>query len=84
MLWTYLNDNIIKLFNNILISPNTNPSFVHFPIPGNDDASKSVECILRIFSKAVAEGLEERSNEIDQKSLEKKTKAKKISEESKK
>ena len=63
---------------------NTNPSFVHFPIPGNDDASKSVECLLRIFSKAVAEGLEERSNEIDQKSLEKKTKAKKISEESKK
>lgn len=63
---------------------NTNPSFVNFPIPGNDDASKSIECIMKIIHEAVSEGLEERSNEMDKKAVEKKDKAKKISEESKK
>jgi small subunit ribosomal protein S2 len=63
---------------------NTNPLFVNFPIPGNDDASKSIQCIMKIIHEAIAEGLEERSNEMDKKAVEKKDKAKKISEESKK
>ena len=39
---------------------NTNPNLVSFPIPSNDDASKSIQCILSIVKAAIAEGLEER------------------------
>jgi small subunit ribosomal protein S2 len=59
---------------------NTNPNEVSFPIPSNDDASKSIDCILSIVSKAVSEGLEERASEQDKKADEKKEKAKKIAE----
>ena len=59
---------------------NTNPSQVSFPIPANDDASKSIECILSIVSKAIAEGLEERNADQDKKAVEKKEKAKQIAE----
>jgi len=63
---------------------NTNPNNVNFPIPGNDDASKSIAYIVDIVYKAIAEGLEERSEEQNKKALEKQKKAKKISEEAKK
>ena len=63
---------------------NTNPNNVNFPIPGNDDASKSIAYIVDIVSKAIAEGLEERAEEQNKKALEKQKKAKKISEEAKK
>jgi small subunit ribosomal protein S2 len=59
---------------------NTNPSQVNFPIPGNDDATKSIKYILSIVTKAIAEGLEERNTEQDKKAEEKKEKAKKIAE----
>ena len=39
---------------------NTDPTKVSFPIPSNDDASKSIVCILNVISNAIAEGLEER------------------------
>jgi small subunit ribosomal protein S2 len=57
---------------------NTNPSQVSFPIPANDDASKSIECILSIISKAITEGLAERDADQDKKAEEKKEKAKQI------
>ena len=60
---------------------NTNPNLVHFPIPANDDASKSIEAILTIVKDAISEGLEERDTEQEAKAVEKKEKAKKISEE---
>ena len=60
---------------------NTNPELIHFPIPANDDAAKSIECIISIVKKAITEGLEERDKEQEVKALEKKEKAKKISEE---
>ena len=63
---------------------NTNPNNVNFPIPGNDDASKSIAYIVDIVSKAIAEGLEERAEAQNKKALEKQKKAKKISEEAKK
>jgi len=59
---------------------NTNPSQVSFPIPANDDAAKSIECILSIVSKAIAEGLAEREADQDKKADEKKAKAKQIAE----
>ena len=63
---------------------NTNPAHVHYPIPGNDDASKSITYIVDVVSKAVSEGLEERAEDQNMKALEKQKKAKKISEEAKK
>ena len=59
---------------------NTNPSQVSFPIPANDDAAKSIECILSIVSKAIAEGLAEREVNQDKKADDKKAKAKQIAE----
>ena len=67
-----------------LTDTNTNPANVHFPIPGNDDASKSIAYIVDVISKAVAEGLNERAEDQNMKALEKQKKAKKISEEAKK
>lgn len=63
---------------------NTNPSLVNYPIPGNDDASKAISHIVDVVSKAISEGLSERSEEQDKKVLEKQKKAKKIAEEAKK
>ena len=63
---------------------NTNPSLVNYPIPGNDDASKSISHIVEVVSQAISEGLSERSEEQDKKALEKQKKAKKIAEEAKK
>ena len=34
-----------------MVDTNTNPSLIDFPIPANDDASKSIECILNIIAK---------------------------------
>ena len=59
---------------------NTNPNLVSFPIPSNDDASKSIQCILSIVKAAIAEGLEERGADQEAKAVEKKEKAKKITE----
>jgi small subunit ribosomal protein S2 len=67
-----------------LTDTNTNPAHVHYPIPGNDDASKSIAYIVDVVSKAVAEGLEERAEDQNMKAMEKQKKAKKISEEAKK
>ena len=63
---------------------NTNPTLVNYPIPGNDDASKSISHIVEVVSQAISEGLSERSDEQDKKALEKQKKAKKIAEEAKK
>jgi small subunit ribosomal protein S2 len=60
---------------------NTNPNLVSFPIPSNDDASKSIQCIMSIVKTAIAEGLEERGVDQEAKAVEKKEKAKKITEE---
>ena len=50
---------------------NTDPQKVDFPIPANDDASKSIELITKIMVKAVEEGLMERKLDRDKKALEK-------------
>jgi small subunit ribosomal protein S2 len=44
---------------------NTDPKKVDFPIPANDDASKSIELITRIMTKAIEEGLVERKLDRD-------------------
>ncbi|ARS37462.1 30S ribosomal protein S2 [Pontibacter actiniarum] len=49
---------------------NSNPELVDFPIPANDDASKSVALIVSIVGKAIEEGLSERK--VDKEETERK------------
>lgn len=39
---------------------NTDPSTIDFPIPANDDATKSISLIMEVMIKAIEEGLSER------------------------
>ena len=41
------------------------PTTIDYVIPANDDAAKSIECIMNILCAAIAEGLEERKLEKD-------------------
>ena len=45
-----------------MVDTNSNPKFVDFPIPANDDATKSITIILDQICSAINEGLEERKN----------------------
>ena len=46
-----------------MVDTNSNPNEVDFPIPANDDASKSISLIIDLMAKAIEEGLEERKLE---------------------
>jgi len=48
-----------------IVDTNSDPSPIDFPIPGNDDASKSISLILDKITDAIKEGLEERKLEKD-------------------
>ena len=62
-----------------MVDTNSDPNLIEFPIPANDDATKSIECIVEIVTNAIAEGLEEKNKAAEQKAMEnaKKLKAKK-------
>jgi small subunit ribosomal protein S2 len=45
-----------------MVDTNSNPKFVDFPIPANDDATKSITIILDQICASIKEGLEERKN----------------------
>lgn len=47
-----------------MVDTNSDPNFVDFPIPANDDSSKSIEIITRYMVEAIKEGLEERNAEV--------------------
>ncbi|AIZ64684.1 30S ribosomal protein S2 [Hymenobacter sp. DG25B] len=49
---------------------NSNPELVDFPIPANDDASKSIQLIVSVMGKAMEEGLSERK--VDKEEADKK------------
>lgn len=44
---------------------NSNPNTVDFPIPANDDASKSISLVIDVVCEAIQEGLSERKVEKD-------------------
>ena len=48
-----------------IVDTNSNPKLVDFPIPGNDDATKSISIIMDAICGAVKEGLTERKNAKD-------------------
>ncbi|MFO7756522.1 MAG: 30S ribosomal protein S2 [Bacteroidales bacterium] len=51
-----------------MVDTNSDPNDVDFPIPANDDASKSISLIVDIMCKAVEEGLNERKTEKEKES----------------
>lgn len=55
-----------------IVDTNSDPTKVDFAIPANDDASKSIDLIVRIMVKAVEEGIIERKLDRDKKAAEEK------------
>ncbi|MGD0340135.1 MAG: 30S ribosomal protein S2 [Bacteroidales bacterium] len=48
-----------------MVDTNSDPSDIDFPIPANDDASKSISLIVNVLCQAIEEGLNERKLEKD-------------------
>jgi small subunit ribosomal protein S2 len=48
-----------------IVDTNANPNDVDYPIPANDDASKSIQVIVKIMIEAIQEGIAERKLEKD-------------------
>ncbi|MBL7138876.1 MAG: 30S ribosomal protein S2 [Bacteroidales bacterium] len=53
-----------------IVDTNSDPRLVDFPIPANDDASKSISLIVEIMVHAIEEGLVERKLDRDKKAAE--------------
>jgi len=53
-----------------MVDTNSDPTLIDFPIPSNDDASKSIQLIMKIMVDAIEEGLSERKVEKDRKDKE--------------
>jgi small subunit ribosomal protein S2 len=48
-----------------MVDTNSDPTIIDFPIPANDDASKSIHLITKLMVDAIEEGLAERKVEKD-------------------
>src|SRR5690606_31240999 len=46
-----------------MVDTNSDPSNIDFPIPANDDASKSISLIASVIGQAIKEGLDERKRD---------------------
>ncbi len=66
-----------------MVDTNSDPRDIDFPIPSNDDASKSILLIIDFVTEAVGEGLSERKMEKEKEASESKAKAEKKAEQSK-
>lgn len=49
-----------------MVDTNSDPRPVDFPIPANDDASRSIALVLDVLVQAIAEGLQDRKADKDQ------------------
>lgn len=49
-----------------MVDTNSDPTRVDFPIPANDDATKSIAIIINYIAAAIAEGLQERALDKEQ------------------
>ncbi len=54
-----------------MVDTNSDPTDIEFPIPANDDASKSISLIVNILCQAIEEGLNERKLEKDKEPVQK-------------
>ena len=53
-----------------IVDTNSDPKAIDFPIPANDDASKSISLIVEIMVRAIEEGLMERKVDRDKRAKE--------------
>jgi small subunit ribosomal protein S2 len=60
-----------------MVDTNSDPRNIDFPIPANDDASKSISLVINYVADAVAEGLNERKMEKEKEAKENKSKSEK-------
>ena len=60
-----------------MVDTNSNPNDVDFPIPANDDASKSISYIIDKTTEAIQEGIDERKMEKEKEKAQSKDKEKK-------
>ncbi len=58
-----------------MVDTNSDPTEIEFPIPANDDASKSISLIVGLLCQAIEEGLNERKMEKDKEPAQKEKKA---------
>ncbi|MEN8158108.1 MAG: 30S ribosomal protein S2, partial [Bacteroidota bacterium] len=63
-----------------MVDTNSDPRNIDFPIPSNDDASKSISLIINYVADAVAEGLSERKMEKEKEASDAKAKSQKAKE----
>ncbi|SFC31518.1 small subunit ribosomal protein S2 [Parapedobacter composti] len=49
-----------------MVDTNSDPTHIDFPIPANDDATKSISLITELIGKAIQEGLEERKRDKEE------------------
>ena len=54
-----------------MVDTNSDPTDIEFPIPANDDASKSITLIVDLLCQAIEEGLNERKLEKDKEPMQK-------------
>ena len=59
-----------------VVDTNCDPDTVHYPIPANDDAFKSVSLLVKAFGTAIEEGLSERKKDKDDAKLSEEEEAK--------
>jgi small subunit ribosomal protein S2 len=60
-----------------MVDTNSDPTDIEFPIPANDDASKSISLIIDIMCQAINEGMNEKKNEKDKEPQQKERKDRK-------
>jgi len=61
-----------------MVDTNSDPRDIDFPIPSNDDASKSISLIINFVTESIAEGLSERKMEKEKEASETKAKSQKL------
>jgi small subunit ribosomal protein S2 len=54
-----------------MVDTNSDPTNIDFPIPANDDSSKSIKLIVDVIVKAIEEGQLDRKKEKDSAEIEK-------------
>ncbi len=65
-----------------MVDTNSNPELVDFPIPGNDDAFKSISIVTRAIGSAIEQGLNERLKDKEETRLKQEAENKKKLDES--
>jgi small subunit ribosomal protein S2 len=65
-----------------IVDTNSDPTQIEFPVPGNDDAFKSVKLITEYIGRAIEEGLAERKRDKDETAKEKEGDDKRAADES--